>query len=231
MVELNARDDATRRAWAGALQSHQLLYPDERVVSFLARRFAATADNRARHALDIGCGSGRHVQLLLDYGFQTAGIDYTPDAVAMVNAAFGSHPQFRGVVHGDFRVHPFAQRFHAMVSWGVVFLVPPSEMVTALRSMAALLAPEGRLLVNFRTRENSHYGLGQEVEPGCFLLDQRAGAYAGMCYSFLDLPDVESLVDKVGTLDIVHVEQTTFRKRNLTELHSWLQVELTSRSP
>jgi SAM-dependent methyltransferase len=231
MVELNARDDTTRRAWVGALRSHQLLYPDERVVSFLARRFGATSANRARHALDIGCGSGRHIQLLLDYGFQTTGIDYASDAVAMVNAACAGHPQFRGVVHGDFRAHRFAHRFDAMVSWGVVFLVPPSEMIPALQSMAMLLAPAGRLLVNFRTRENWHYGLGQEVEPGCFLLDHRAGAYAGMCYSFLDLPDVESLLDQVGTLDIVHVEQTTFRKRNLTELHSWLQVELAPRHP
>lgn len=226
MKALNARDDSTRRSWVQALRDHQLLYPDERVVSFLARRFPSVVNNGEHHAIDIGCGSGRHVKLMLDYGFQTWGIDYAAESVDMVRSAFHGHPLLREVVLGDFRETAFPTSFHAVVAWGVLFLNPPSEMVSNLRGMGRLLGPDGRLLVNFRTRENSHFGLGEEIEPGCFILDDRAGTYKGMCYTFTDLPDVEALVERAGGMDIVHVEKTTFVKNNLSELHSWLQIEL-----
>lgn len=209
-----------------ALQSHIMLYPDERVVSFLARCFPACASNNKRHSLDIGCGSGRHVKLMLDYGFQAWAIDYSPDSIRVVSSAFKSHPLMQDIVLGDFRQQSFPITFHAIVAWGVLFLAPPSEMVTNLQSMRLLLAPEGRLLVNFRTRENYFCGLGQEIEPGCFILDKRAGAYEGLCYTFTDLAEVKDIIARAGGFEIMNVEKTTFVKNDLSEVHSWLQVEL-----
>lgn len=226
MNSLNDRDESTRNAWRKALQNHQMLYPDERVVSFFSRRFPNKTDNCAHHAVDIGCGSGRHLKLMLDYGFQTWGIDYSSESVELVNSCFKDNPNFCGSILCDYREHTFPHLFHAVVAWGVLFLNPPSEMVKNLRSMKHYLDPKGRLIVNFRTRENFHYGLGREIEPGCFILDQRAGEYQGMCYTFTDLRDVEQLVNAAGGLEIVHVEKTTFSKNGLKDLHSWLQVEI-----
>lgn len=226
MNSKGTRDDATCQAWAEVLRKHQLLYPDERVVSFLARRFPASSHNQKRRALDIGCGSGRHVKLMLDYGFQTWAIDSASEATEMVHSSFHNNPLFREVILGDFRKDIPPLTFHAIVAWGLLFLRPPSEMVANLGLMSSLLEPEGRLFLNFRTRENFHFGLGKEIEPGCFILDERAGPYKGMCYSFTDLPEVEDLVKRAGKLKIVQIEQTTFVKNHLSELHSWLQVEL-----
>ena len=225
-MELNARDRNTRAAWENALHTHQLFYPDERVVSFLARRFSNKRENLQRRALDIGCGSGRHLKLLLDYGFNTWGIDYSAASVNRVKSTFGNNKMLKDVVIGDFRDHLFSPFFDAVVSWGVLFLNPPSEMVKNLSMMGKILSHQGRLLVNFRTKENFHYGLGQEVEPGCFILDERAGIYQGMCYTFTDLNDVEEIVSNTQCLKVVHVEKTTLLKNNLSELHSWLHVEL-----
>lgn len=226
MALLNERDEATRKAWGNALCKNQLLYPDERVVSFLARRFPDIEKNSKRHAIDIGCGSGRHVKLMLDYGFNSWGIDYTDRSTALVQSEFSGHPLFRGAILGDFRDYVFPQSFHAVIAWGVLFLTPPSEMVKNLRAMARLLTEDGALFVNFRTRENFHFGMGREIEPGCFILDARANVYQGMCYTFTDLPEVEKIVMEAGGLEISNVEKTTFCKNQMRELHSWLQVEL-----
>lgn len=224
MLQLNPIDASTRDGCAAALRQHQLLYPDEGVVRFLARRFPASAGNEARHALDIGFGSGRHMKLLMDYGFHTWGIDYTEEAVQIARAQFAGHPLLREVILGDFRQHQFPVRFDVVVAWGLLFLTPPSQIPGNLRGMARLLGEEGRIFLNFRTRENHLYGLGREIEPDCFLLDERAGPYQGICYTFMDRPEVEALAAQAG-LEIASMEKTTLSKNNLAELHSWLQVE------
>jgi cyclopropane fatty-acyl-phospholipid synthase-like methyltransferase len=225
MILLNQRDKSTRDSWASALEKHQLLYPDERVVSFFARNFSKRLDNVNKHAIDIGFGSGRHIKLMLDYGFQTWGVDYTDEAVNLVNAYFKEEKQLRAVVLGDFRKYPFPIKFDALVAWGVLFLNPPSEMLENLKIMKSLMAPKGKIFLNFRTKENFHYGLGEEIESNCYMLDERAGVYAGMCYTFMDLKDIQRLADSAN-LRINHMEKTSLIKKNMTELHTWVQVEL-----
>lgn len=223
-MELNQRDELTRRAWSRALAENKLLYPDERVVAFLARTFPDIEENLARNALDIGFGSGRHLKLLLDYGFQTYGIDYAHEAVSRCWNLFEGRIDKGSLVHGDFRSCPFPLAFDAIVAWGVVFLTPPNEMTESLRAMGKMLASGGRIFANFRTKENYHFGLGREIAKDCYILDGRAGAYNEMCYTFTDEDDVNSLADSAG-LAVVHIEKTTFLKNQMSELHSWLQVE------
>jgi len=224
-MKLTEIDQSSQKAWTEALRQHRLLYPDERVVGFLARRFPAAAGNGQRHAIDIGAGSGRHMKLMMDYGFQTWGVDYAQEAVQTALVNFAPHPLLREVVWGDFRSHRFPVRFDVVVAWGVPFLTRRSEILPNLQGMAALLSEEGRIFLNFRTRENSLFGQGEEIEPGCFVLDERSGAYQGMCYTFMDLPEVEALVEQAG-LQIVHLEKLVYHKNNLSELHSWLLTEL-----
>jgi SAM-dependent methyltransferase len=226
MNPLSLRDESTRNAWRQALSENLLLYPDERVVSFLARRFPPNSGNESKLALDVGCGSGRHIKLMLDYGFQTLGIDYIPESIQIVESTFSEHGRFKGVTLGDFRNHKFQHQFDAIVAWGVIFNAPPPEIVSSLRVLGQLLTPNGRMLVNFRTKDNYLYGKGKQIESDCFILDERAGSYKGACYTFTDLAEVEALVASAGGLKIVNVEKTTFLKNNLQELHSWLQVEL-----
>ena len=222
---MNSRDEATRDAWRNALIQNRLLYPDERVVSFLSRRFPETSQNVNRNAIDIGFGSGRHMKLMLDFGFRTWGIEYTEESVSIAKAMFSKAPLIREIVLADYRTFQFQVAFDVVLAWGVVFLDPPSEMLHNLSRIATMLADGGRAFLNFRTKENWFFGLGREIETGCYILDERAGTYSGICYTFMDLHEVEQLIDRAG-LTIVHVEKTTFSKNDMRELNSWLQVEL-----
>ena len=225
MISLSQRDEATRAASAAALKQHQLIYADESVVRFFARRFNSYLENQSRNAIDLGFGSGRHLRLMLDFGFQVWGTDYTVEAIKIVESSIGEHSRLRDLVLGDFRRQTFEIKFDAVLAWGSLFVSTPSEMHSSIKHIAAAMKTGGRIFLNFRTSENWFFGLGKEIEKGCFILDERAGPYSGMCYTFMDLQEVEHLVKSAG-LSIAFVEKMTISKNYLSELHSWLQVEL-----
>jgi SAM-dependent methyltransferase len=212
------------------LRSRQLLYPDEQVVRFLSRRFPShhdSDDNKTRNALDIGCGSGRHIKLLMDYGFCTWGIDYAIESINIVKKSFGTDLLFQDCLLGDFSKEQWEVKFDVVVGWGVFFLRQHNDIKQDIQNLGKLLTPWGRVFINFRTKENWFYGLGVELEEDCFILDERAGSYKGICYTFTDLADIEKLVSGTG-LRIDSVEKTSLTTKSLTELHSWFQVELVS---
>ena len=63
------------------LKDNQLLYPSEEVVRFLSYCNENLLENHVKQALDIGFGSGRHLKLLMDYGYRTSGVELLKEAV------------------------------------------------------------------------------------------------------------------------------------------------------
>ena len=56
-----------------------LKWPDEMVVRFLAKNNG----KRNQRVLDLGCGSGRHSELLIKQGYQVYGCDVSAAAIKM----------------------------------------------------------------------------------------------------------------------------------------------------
>ena len=211
-------------SWSREIKKNQLLYPDDRVVSFLARNLKAEPDVTGLKALDIGAGSGRHVKLFLDYGVQSWGIDYSEEAANVCNTILQDCPGFKGALNGDFRDMDFKTRFDFIVAWGVIFLTPKAEIIESMKIMKTLLTDRGRAIINFRDKENWFYGLGEEIDHDCYILDERAGPYEGICYTFLNLDEVREVVEKSG-LKINAIERQVMTKNNLEHQHSWYIVE------
>ena len=107
---------------------------------------------REGHVLELGCGSGRFSQILLDSGYRVTGVDLSP---AMIRLA---------------RRHAPAAAFHAASLWDFPF--PPARAITALgeilnyafdgarsradlrrlfRRIHAALAPGGIFVFDFAT--------------------------------------------------------------------------------
>ena len=63
------------------LKDNQLLYSSEEVIRFVSYFNEKSLDNNVKQALDIGFGSGRHLKLLMDYGYSTGGIRLLKEAV------------------------------------------------------------------------------------------------------------------------------------------------------
>lgn len=214
-------ESLNRAASGETLRKHVLLYPDERVVAYLARTWPDRARNAGRTALDVGFGSGRHMKLLLDYGFSPSGIDYSEVAVETVEQTFGDALPKGAVSCCSLANQPFdSATFDVIVCWGALFLAPKDEMKRDLASLGSLLKSGGGLIVNFRTRDNWFFGLGASLSGDTYALDERAGEYANYVYTFLDVVDCRELLENSG-FAIEYVECYELWKDDPNQRHSW----------
>ena len=220
---MSTEQDRTRRTeafWGRQLDTHVLLYPSEDVVRFLARTGPLSAAIEAR-GLDVGFGSGRHLKLLMDHGYRACGIELAANAIDVFRSHFGGHPRLGDLVQGDIATDEWpADSFRVAIAWGTLFLRGLRDMKRDLACIARLLEPGGRVCLNLRTRDNWFYGLGQELEPDYFQLDERAGPYSGALYSFVDEPAARELLRGAG-LTIDNFEQSDAWRGEDRVRHSW----------
>ena len=112
-----------------------------------------------REALVVGCGYGADAEFLEQLGFRTTGFDFAPTAIA---AARRTYPTSEvDYVVADVLDLPgeWQGRFDLVVESLTVQSMPPEQHTTAAHNIAALVAPEGTLLVLATTREE-----GSEVK-------------------------------------------------------------------
>lgn len=211
--------DTVTSPWDPILRANTLLYPETNVLRWLAgasKRVPAGAN-----ALDVGFGSGHHLRLFIDHGFRAHGTEFLDYAIELGHGAMGESPLAGKLTKGALD-HPDLQdsSFHLIIAWGVICLMPPSDIERALADMYRIAAPGAEICLNFRTPDNWFYGLGEELEPGFFKLDERAEEYRDCLYSFYTAEDCSSLCRDAG-FEIVNVERAELWKNNMAKRHSW----------
>lgn len=214
----------TRASWERALKANVLRYPSEAVVRWLAgasQRVAKGCD-----ALDVGFGSGQHLQLFMDKGFRANGTELLDTALDIGRQVLGTSPLAGRLIKGDLD-HPDLKdsSFHLVVAWGSVFLKPRDGIEWNLRQLHRLCAPQGEVCLNFRSRDNWFCGLGEEIAPGFFRLDKRAADYSNYEYTFVDADEARDLCRNAG-FEIVNMERVELWKDNMEKRHSWFVVWL-----
>src|ERR1700722_1806739 len=93
--------------------------------------------------LDIGCGSGQLVRCLLDDGYDAAGIDVSPEQVALARAA-----GIEQVRHGDYRDLLCARRggLAAVTATDLLEHLTKPEVLGTFDAVALALRPGGRFV-------------------------------------------------------------------------------------
>ena len=124
----------------------------------LAQRYESATSSLAVHfpsafvpggrVLDIGCGSGRDLAELHKLGFQSFGLDGTPELVGLAQTL---HPELKGrVVQGllpEFDV-PFGGEFDGVVCCAVLMHIDSTELFNAALAIKRCLKVNGRLLIS-----------------------------------------------------------------------------------
>jgi SAM-dependent methyltransferase len=220
-VSTHSIDADNQAAWTRILQANELAYPDEQVVRFLAGRYGPAGVPAGANALDVGFGSGRHLRLLLDYGFSAHGLEVVPEAVEVARRRLGGDPLLGELKVADVRDHPFPDGFFEVaVAWGVMFLRPPEQMEADLGAVRRMLAPGGGLAVNFRTLDNWLVGRGRQIGPSSWVLDERAAEYRGMSYTFLSDEQAAALLERAG-FRIEDYQRLELWRERASRRHSW----------
>ncbi|TGK48129.1 class I SAM-dependent methyltransferase [Leptospira bouyouniensis] len=163
----------------------KLGYPDENLVRLLSKIQPPTMT-----ALDFGCGSGRHVSLLQNFGYETIGCDNSKTSIDNLKK---KEPQAKWLYTPDSKL-PFAPHtFGVIVSWGVFHYNKRSEANILLHSLYDALAQGGYLLGSIRAEGDTHLGLNQ----GTMNLTDLSGGYAET-YSLQDLKNFLSIFSEVS---------------------------------
>jgi len=145
-------------------------YPDSDLVGLLYR-YARPAPDARMTALDVGCGSGRHLAVLRDLGYQAIGIDSDPVAVA--NA---EHNGLDAVLCDASEYNPRTMP-DLVVAWGFTMIVPHAQEIIA--GWAA-----GLVVLDWRSRNNTwaHYAENEWLPDGRVRIARQGHILNGQAY-------------------------------------------------
>ena len=122
-------------------QRHQLRWPSEHVVRFLA------GTEHVGSALDIGCGAGRHVRLLRDYTHSISCCDTSETGLTWCRLNTGVSGQTASMTALPYD----AGTFDTVISYGVFYYGGMIDHQKAVDEMFRVLKPGGRGFVCVRT--------------------------------------------------------------------------------
>jgi SAM-dependent methyltransferase len=117
---------------------------------------------KARHLIDLGCGSGETAAQLADAGFDVLGIDPSQEAIA--TARRQNRPDLRFEIGAAEDLAEDLRRFDGAVFLNALHHVAPERMADAVLAALGLLVPHGRLLVIEPLAEGSFFEAMRAVE-------------------------------------------------------------------
>ncbi len=177
----------TNAAWQThyARAKSRQAYPDENLVRLLA----PPASERGP-ALDLGCGSGRHLALLRDLGYAPlTGIDQSSNSIDLSQAAC---PEARCFAYAEsdpaaFRLDFPDDHFQVVVIWGVLHYNSAALAQRILAECARVLRPTGALLGTLRAEGDTHFQGNADIHTAAMQYFNEAGARDLLAHSFAQI--------------------------------------------
>lgn len=193
----------------------RLAYPDENLVRLLG-------DLPAGAALDLGCGSGRHLPILENFGFHPViGVDVSETGVELCCTL---HPQYEfhhlKVDESDPRslsLNFEDDSLRLVVLWGVLHYNSEPIRNRLLEEVARVLSPDGTLLGTLRAGSDTHLRDNADL-PGIavrYFDEAETRALLGARFGVVELGYMERTV--VGDLER-KISHWIFRCRQTTEI-------------
>lgn len=122
------------------------IHGQENPRSLMSRQFEAAFAPGSR-VLDIGCGKGRDLAVLLEMGFAAYGLEPHD---AMRTRAIELHPQLAQRIAGAALPaigQPFGGGFDAILCSAVLMHLPEAALPASIAAFSAVLRPQARILM------------------------------------------------------------------------------------
>jgi SAM-dependent methyltransferase len=124
-------------------------YPDENVVRVLKKEF--THEIARGTALDLGSGSGRHLDLLREHFSRTLACDFSCNSLRLYAS------ENFGALQAALPELPFmSQAFDFILCWGVLHYLPEGALKPAIAEIYRILKPGGKIFLTLRSDSDTH---------------------------------------------------------------------------
>ncbi len=198
-------------------QKARLLYPDENLVRMLAK---AAAEKKINSAIDLGCGSGRHLSLLRDFGIPCiTGTDSSRNALilaAETSAGF--------TVLADNMQLPFKDSSaDVIIAWGSLHYCRKAELNIMLAEILRVLKPEGILMATLRSDRDTLMKRGEHLGNNEWKTD--LADISGASVSFFAQEELKPLFTDFSSMEYGLMERSLMGDISSTVSHWFIKAE------
>ncbi|MCM1082997.1 MAG: class I SAM-dependent methyltransferase [Clostridium sp.] len=212
------------RLWSEHKNTHEMKYPSEFVVRYLHNNFPT---GKGKKILDFGCGTGRNALVMADMQFDVYVADYSAVCIERTKQKMEAI-QYENVTYikNERTSLPIESGLlDCVVAWGSLFYGNEADRKLLFQEMNRILKEGGCFLSDFRTKEDSLYGKGKEIEKDYFVLDEYL---PGMNYWFCDEETLRKLYREHG-FEIINLEKVNHYRNNMenkvSHYHVWAKKE------
>lgn len=153
-------------------------------------------ENGVRTVLDCSCGTGQHLYMLSELGFQVFGSDYSSSMIRVASENLAKHGKKVPLCQCDFRYlrKAYTEKFDAIVclTTSLPHLHTEEDLIKALLSMKGRLTANGLLVL---TQGTTHYTLSL---PAIEVVVNREG------FSRIFVKEHDDQFQTVHVLDLYH---------------------------
>ncbi|MEO8582092.1 MAG: class I SAM-dependent methyltransferase [Patescibacteria group bacterium] len=176
---------------------------DPRFISLIA-----TSNFSFKHALDIGCGTGKYLAFLEDNGFRVDGIDSSPTAIEMTQGIVSKQAKLQVA---DMYSFPYPENTYDLIlSVSTLHHGRKVQIANTIQKISSSLVPSGRIFITLPNLDASKtwetFKDQTEIESGTY--SPNSGPEAGLPHSFFTEPEIHNLfqmfkdisfdLDKIG---------------------------------
>ena len=142
--------------------------PDHESIADLETMSGRESPSDRVAALDLGCGSGRHIQLLIDLGFHPVhGIDTSENSVRLCRSRFPGAdflcPAPEMLARNEYALPHGDAHFQVVVLWGVLHYNSSPLQNAMLAEVRRMLVPGGCALGTLRAHGDTHFRNNADV--------------------------------------------------------------------
>jgi ubiquinone/menaquinone biosynthesis C-methylase UbiE len=176
--------------------------PDEPVVNLL-KSLKKKKDTRA---LDLACGTGRHVVYLAEQGIDTNGADTSKTGLELTRKRLRKRRLSAALVKCDMSFLPYRGLcFDVVICTRAIYHQKREGIQATLSEISRILREHGLLLVDFLSKRTYSHGKGTEVEKNTFV--ETEGHERGVLHHFVDRQEIKVLLSGFKIVDVELKEQ------------------------
>ena len=180
-----------------------LSYPDENLVRLISNKINRSKSIKDLKAIDVGCGSGRHIALLKESGIETVyGSDYSLNALQLCQKL-----NLKNIINCENTKMPFKDNtFDIAVTWGSLHYSTKDETAIMLNEIKRIIKKDGELFATLRRDNDTYLKTGTNLGNNTWKtgLDDISGSIV----SFFDESEIIGLFNSFTSFSYGWIERT-----------------------